>query len=272
LENIEEIELDEDDVIEFNGERIQVKSLQKLDNATRMLAEIKSVDDAMRLIDLAEAARVYAKQVKLGLEAQNHATEIKIRAQRRAGEILLEMEKAVGTKGNFAGSFDGGISGGWKLQPPENNIPTYASIGIEKHDAHTWQTIAKVPEDDFRNFIERTKAEEKELSTAATYREARKILQPEPAQPQPEEWTAAIANVYFAQICNAIEEYDSEWLLSEDCAFFFDTLKLPYKEIYAWAKRGCEPKFVPMHEIQLNYLKSKYTPPEIESEEEIAYV
>jgi hypothetical protein len=257
------IELDEDDVIEFNGERIQVKSLQKLDNATRMLEEIKSVDDAMHLIDLAEAARVYAKQVKLGLEAQNHATEIKIRAQRRAGEILLEMEKATAGRPSKNPS---------QAKRNFENIPTYAEMDIRYQDASVWQTIAKVPEDDFRNFIERVKTEEKELSTAATYREARKILQPEPAQPQPEEWTAAIANVYFAQICNAIEEYDSEWLLSEDCAFFFETLKLPYKEIYAWARRGCEPKFVPMHEIQISYLKSKYTPPEIESEEEIAYV
>jgi len=67
-----------------------------LDRATQMLAEVRSVDDARDLIDLAEAARVYARQVNLGLEAQNHATEIKLRAQRRAGEILQSMEKAKG--------------------------------------------------------------------------------------------------------------------------------------------------------------------------------
>jgi len=61
-------------------------SIQKLDQATKMLAEVHSIDDAKELIDLAEAARVYAKQVDLGLEAQNHAAEIKIRAQWQAGE------------------------------------------------------------------------------------------------------------------------------------------------------------------------------------------
>jgi hypothetical protein len=258
------IELGEDDVIEFNGERIQVKSLQKLDNATRMLAEIKSVDDAMHLIDLAEAARVYAKQVKLGLEAQNHATEIKIRAQRRAGEILLEMEKA--TRNQYT---TGKVA---RFESQTEQIPTYADIGIAKYDAHTWQTIAKVPEDEFSNFIERVKTEEKELSTAATYREARKILQPEPAQPKPKDWTEISADLAFAQICNAIEEYDHEWLLSEDCIFFFETLNLPYTRIRSWAKDKCEPKFVPMHEIQINLLKSEYKPPEIDHDEATAYV
>jgi hypothetical protein len=266
LENIaDDIELDEDDVIEFNGERIQVKSLQKLDNATRMLAEIKSVDDAMHLIDLAEAARVYAKQVKLGLEAQNHATEIKLRAQRRAGEILLEMEKATGAQGLGINQYTG------EVRFQAGTAPTYADIGIPKVEAHRWQTIAKVPEDEFRNFIERVKTEEKELSTAATYREARKILQPEPAQPKPKDWTEISADLAFAQICNAVEEYDHEWLLSEDCVFFFETLNLPYTRIRSWAKDKCEPRFVPMHEIQINFLQSQYKPPEIDHDEEISY-
>jgi ASC-1-like (ASCH) protein len=244
----DDIELDEDDVIEFNGERIQVKSLQKLDNATRMLAEIKSVDDAMHLIDLAEAARVYAKQVKLGLEAQNHATEIKIRAQRRAGEILLEMEKATGGEQYH--------STGWSLQPV---VQTYSSIGIEKHDAHTWQTIAKVPEDDFRNFIERVKTEEKELSTAAAYREAKRVLRgDEVTIDVPDTITQTVANIYFAQICNAIEQNDSKWLLSEDCRFLFETLHLPYLSIGVWAKNGCEPKMTPTSEVHISFLKFKY--------------
>lgn len=58
-------------------------ALAKLDIATRMLAEVRTVDEAKDIIDLAEAARVYARQVDLGLEAQNHAAEIKLRAQRK---------------------------------------------------------------------------------------------------------------------------------------------------------------------------------------------
>jgi len=145
----------------------------KLENATRMLAEIRTIDGARKLIDLAEAARVYARQVELGLEAQNHAAEIKIRAQRRAGEILDTMEKNKGTAGTLAGR---DTSGGYSLLPPEDNTPTYADMGIDKVDAHRWQTIASLPEEMFEAFIGETKAEEKELTTAAVYREAKAEL------------------------------------------------------------------------------------------------
>jgi hypothetical protein len=39
---------------------------------------------------MAEAARHYAQVSGLGLEAQNYATEIKLRAERRMGEMLQE--------------------------------------------------------------------------------------------------------------------------------------------------------------------------------------
>ena len=38
-----------------------------------------------RFYDIAEAARTYARAAKLGLEAANHAAEVKLRAERKAG-------------------------------------------------------------------------------------------------------------------------------------------------------------------------------------------
>jgi len=145
--------------------------LTKLDQATRMLAEIHSVDDAKHLINLAEAARVYAKQVELGLEAQNHAAEIKLRAQRRAGEILDSMEKNTGAQGLGVNQYSE-----VRLQD-ETTPPTYAELGIDKVDAHRWQTIAKMPEDNFEEYIERTKSGDKELTTAGAIRTAKEVDQ-----------------------------------------------------------------------------------------------
>jgi N6-adenosine-specific RNA methylase IME4 len=135
--------------------------LAKLENATRMLGEVRTIDDAKDLIDLAEAARVYAKQVKLGLEAQNHAAEIKIRAQRRAGEILDSMEK---NKGAATRSQD--VTA---LDRPA----TYAEMGIEKMDASRWQAIAQIPGEKFEEEIQAAKEWGKELTTAAMVRTAR---------------------------------------------------------------------------------------------------
>ncbi len=151
-----------------------------LDRATQMLAEVRSVDDARDLIDLAEAARVYARQVNLGLEAQNHATEIKLRAQRRAGEILQSMEKAKGVQLNGTDSL-----GGYRLQPP-SETPTYSDLGIDKRDAHIWQTLATMPGDEFEDKIVEIKQEGKELSTAALYREAKRAAASnKPESPNP---------------------------------------------------------------------------------------
>jgi len=106
-----------------------------LDRATQMLAEVRSVDDARDLIDLAEAARVYARKVKLGLDAQNHAAEIRLRAQRRAGEILLDMEKNTGAMGSGSNQFE------VRLQPA-TAPQTYSDLGIDKRDAHIWLDLA----------------------------------------------------------------------------------------------------------------------------------
>ena len=62
--------------------------LTRLEAACRLLAEARSVDEVRSIRDLAEAARVYAREVQLGLEAQNDAAEIKLRAERRLGELI----------------------------------------------------------------------------------------------------------------------------------------------------------------------------------------
>ena len=62
--------------------------LARLELARRLLAETRSVDEVRSIHDLAEAARLFARQARLGLDAQNDAAEIKLRAERRLGELL----------------------------------------------------------------------------------------------------------------------------------------------------------------------------------------
>ena len=64
------------------------RSVIALEVADRMLAEIASVDDAMKLINYAERARVYARQSKLGTSAINHSTVIKIRAEQQLATMV----------------------------------------------------------------------------------------------------------------------------------------------------------------------------------------
>jgi hypothetical protein len=55
--------------------------------------QAKTLDDVLQIRDQAEALRVYVKAASDSLEAANAAAEIKLRAERKAGEMLAAMEK-----------------------------------------------------------------------------------------------------------------------------------------------------------------------------------
>lgn len=55
-----------------------------------MLAAIRTSQDALKVLGIAEAARVYARQVKLGTQAENHATAIKLKAEIRLAQLVDE--------------------------------------------------------------------------------------------------------------------------------------------------------------------------------------
>ena len=75
------------------------RELVLLDKASRALAQASTVDEIKDIRDKAEAARKYAQSAKLGLDIQNYAAEIKLRAERKVGELLLDMEKNMGSRG-----------------------------------------------------------------------------------------------------------------------------------------------------------------------------
>ena len=77
----------------------------------RAIASAYRVDEARNIRDKAEAVRLYAKQAR-DLEMQNMAAEIRIRAERRAGQLLSDMAKNLGTRGEGRPRNDGTKVGG----------------------------------------------------------------------------------------------------------------------------------------------------------------
>ena len=88
--------------------------------------------------DKAEALRAYARQAGESLEMQNQCAEIKIRAERRAGEMLGDMELVGVNQHN-----EEGVS----------SCNTLADIGVTRIQSHRWQTIASVPETEFEKHV-----------------------------------------------------------------------------------------------------------------------
>lgn len=128
-------------------------ALTKLDKATHMLAEAKTLDEVKHIIDVAEAARTYAKAAKLGLEAYNHAAEVKVRAERKAGEMLAQLERSPLSKG-------GDVKSAFQVGTP---ISEYREVlkdnDIPRTTAFRWQQLAEMPELEFEQHLEEARGE-----------------------------------------------------------------------------------------------------------------
>ncbi len=86
------------------------------DRARGWLITARNVEDVKLLAAQAEVMRVYAGQVDLGRGAENGACEIRLRAERRVGELLREMPppegrpKTVGDDDRFPSLRDHGLT------------------------------------------------------------------------------------------------------------------------------------------------------------------
>jgi len=112
------------------------------------IAECHSVDEVAQLRNQAEAYRYALRQAKESPEVIRKAEEIKLRAERRAGELLKETPKQK--------------PGEYKRSHAVTVTPTLAEIGITKNQSSKWQKIASITEEKFENFL----SVQKELSTA----------------------------------------------------------------------------------------------------------
>lgn len=146
--------------------------LTRYDAARTALAEAHAIDEVKDIRDKAEAMAAYARQAR-DTEMIAWVTEIKVRAERRAGELLAEMPKSTGTKGQLQGK----SSGGHIIVPPEESTKTLADLGVTKNESSRWQKLAAVPADKFEQAVSAAKEIAGEVTTAAMLR-ATKAAQP----------------------------------------------------------------------------------------------
>ncbi len=137
-----------------------METLTRYDAMRTALVESHRIDDVKDIRDKAEALRLYAKQAGEGLDNQNMMAEIKLRAERRCGELLGDMENApTGPKPQLGNSV-----------LPNSEAPTLADMGISKMQSSRWQAIASVPEPVFEQHLATVKAAAQELTSAGVFR------------------------------------------------------------------------------------------------------
>lgn len=121
-----------------------MNGLVKYEAARQALAAAHSVDEVRDIRDKAEAMRAYARQA-CDVEMMNWAAEIKVRAERRAGEMLRESNVRAGNPANR---------------------DTLSELGVKPQESKRWQKVAAVPESEFEAHIAETIAAGRELTSA----------------------------------------------------------------------------------------------------------
>ena len=114
--------------------------LVRYDAACQALADAKAVDEAKEIRDVAEALRAYAKQAK-NRQLEIDAAEIRIRAERRVGE-LMQAQREIG------GFPHGGDRKSKVATGPLKPI-TISEAGIDKHLADRARKLAAVEPEKF---------------------------------------------------------------------------------------------------------------------------
>jgi len=71
-------------------------TLAHFDRARLALEQASTIDEVRGIHDQAEALRTYARQSRQSREMQNRCAEITLRAERRAGELLVALPKHLG--------------------------------------------------------------------------------------------------------------------------------------------------------------------------------
>jgi N6-adenosine-specific RNA methylase IME4 len=134
------------------------KALAPIIKAQRMLAEATTLEQILRVENLAQRARDFAKAAGLSRQAQNTAAKLCLDARRKAGTALKEMRD----RGQLA---EHGVNRHTKTLHAE--MSTLGDLDINPLRAHRYLAEASVPEKDYQQWATRIMDEESDFDLTA---------------------------------------------------------------------------------------------------------
>jgi len=134
------------------------RALVILDEIHKKLGTITSIEGAKKAADFAALVGSAAKRARKGLKVQNHCAFVRLSAERRAGELLTQMDRLRGRpkKGSHA--------------------ERLSDIGIEYNDSHRWRAIAKLSAEDLERMWAECDRFARELTAAYVRRNLKSLL------------------------------------------------------------------------------------------------
>ena len=135
---------------------IPLDQLTLVHHAFQELAHCDSLEEVKDIRNKADAVRRYARNAKAGLELQNKAAQLKLHAERRAGELLRAMN----------------LRGGDRVSDLACGRATLERLDISQNQSTRWQKLATIPEEEFSKFLASAHNSDAELTTACLLRRA----------------------------------------------------------------------------------------------------
>lgn len=139
----------------------EIRDLTLLSNAQRVLAEARTVDEAKDICDKAAAVRAYIQKARLGRDLMIEAATIRIRAERRLGQMLRETPLAIASAGNQYTNT--------KTGEPADTV-SLKDLGITKNESSRSQRIADLADDFFEAYLEECRQAQREPTLSALVR------------------------------------------------------------------------------------------------------
>lgn len=131
------------------------------------LVRATKLADVVRIWDSAEAIRVAAQKAKAGLAMANQAAELRIRAERKAGRLLLGVERSDAGRPTKNSHHRGG-----------NFARVLHDLDLADTTARRWQAEAKIAADVFEDHIREMTTAGEELTSAGLLRSVQRPLVP----------------------------------------------------------------------------------------------
>lgn len=185
--------------------------LVRYEAARHALRVATQVDEVKDIRDKALALAEYARQAK-DTELMDNCNKLKLRAERRIGELVAETELAKGgrpPKTDVEKSLNSTPNKTGETTAPVSP-PTLAAIGLSKKQSSDFQAIAAIAEDKFEEIVATKKA-----TTASLVRESPKkkandaAKEKKPPKPKPPKAAPLpVDTVSKAQYDKLIDEYN----------------------------------------------------------------
>lgn len=143
-------------------------SLVSLAQVAKSLKKARTFEQVKSIRDQAVAVCAYARSAALGHEIQNRAAEIRLRAERRAGEVLSAMV----------------AWGGDRKSGARDELVTLRRLRINHNQSSRWKRAAMVPEKQFEAYLAESRRQGKNVTAQGLLKIAQRLLSGGDSQPQ----------------------------------------------------------------------------------------